>query len=144
MARGKSKQQHQKQCPICSKSFVAKSSKAKFCSDYCRQKRFLTDKTLKLENKIVDLSAQTFLQDKIVNENVSTPERIVDEIKNVSEKHDSHTCINDFSYYLQHHHPDFVERLVNENINEVPEMRKQMDGIWLMWSNIKAVAGENT
>lgn len=144
MARGKSKKQHQKQCPVCSKTFIAKSTKGKYCSELCKQKRFQKDKSLKLENKIVSLSAETFLKDKIVNENVSTPEKIVTEIKNVSENHDNDRCINDFSYYIQHHHPDFVERLVNENINEVPEMRKQMDGIWLMWNNIKSVAGDNT
>lgn len=154
MARGKSKTAIPKQCPVCSKTFIAKSSKGKYCGELCRQKSFHNAKRLEalqpLQNKIVDLSAQAFLQEKIINENVSpsttptenvstptenvsTPEKIVPEINNVSKER---TCDNSFTVYLLTHCDELCERLVKENVNEVPELRKEVDKKYHLWRSI--------
>jgi len=147
MARGKSKTAIQKQCPICSKTFIAKSSKGKYCGELCRQKRFQKDKSLRLESKIVDLSAQTFLQDKIINENVSVATTPTENVSGATTPTENVSGVKQFLYrpndyhrfsaFIQEQHPEFVERLVNENINEVPELRTRMDQLVIFWNQVE-------
>jgi hypothetical protein len=54
-----SKKRHDKICVYCGKSYISKSLKRKYCSDACKQQRFLKDKSLQivkpLQEKIVEV-----------------------------------------------------------------------------------------
>lgn len=51
-----SKKRYEKKCIVCDKSFTAKSSKGKYCSDHCRQKRFIKNSNDKLLHKNVSVA----------------------------------------------------------------------------------------